>query len=162
MKQTIKTIITVLVVLGCGFICMISLGSYFAETNYMEYDIERMIDPVITQAAAECIGNSYEGQPKEGYSYYQLTLTLENQSNFGLEESYIYLSYEGSGDEGYYYIREVENEDSFAIWEAKDYFPAGKTAEFNQVLCIEDGCRDLDVIYRNYSTKSEQKVHIEL
>ena len=46
MKNTIKTVITVLVVVGCGFISLISFGVYLSETDYMEYEIGRMVSPV--------------------------------------------------------------------------------------------------------------------
>lgn len=161
MKDVIKTVITVLVVVGCCFICLLSFGIYLSETNYMEYDIECKLDPVLIKAAAECLGNSYNGEENEGCTYYKITCTFENESNFGIEESSVFLHYESTGKE-YYYVREIDGYKPFDTWKDGYYIPAGKTADFYQIISVEEGCSEFDVVCKNYITATEQRVHISL
>ncbi|MGN0377735.1 MAG: hypothetical protein ACI4ED_08870 [Suilimivivens sp.] len=161
MKNAIKTVITVLVVIGCIFVSVISFGIYISETNLMEYDVKNLIDPVMKEAEAEYIGKNYNGEEKEGYSYYKITCTLENNSNFGISEGDIYLQYKNAEDE-YYHIIKTEEDRPFDIWKDSYYFPAGKTADFYQIICVEDECNEFDVVYVNYKTQAEQRIHINL
>lgn len=161
MKSVIKTVITVIVVMGCLMICLISFGIYLSQTDYMEYDIQRQISPVLKAAAAEYLGDSYNGEEKEGCSYYKITYTIENESNFGIEEASVYLRYEYTGDE-YYFIGEIDGYKPFETWKEGYYFPAGKTADFYQIICVEDGCKEFDAVYTNYKTDKEQRIHISL
>lgn len=161
MKSTIKTVITVLAVLGCGLICLISFGVYLSETEYMEYDIGRMVDPVLVEARAEYIGENYGGEAEEGYSYYRVRTVIENNSNIGLNEFSINLHFENAPEE-YYYIREIKEERPFDVWKEGRYFPAGKTADYYKIVCVENECNKIDVVYENYETKTEQRIHITL
>lgn len=161
MKNTIKTIITVLVVVGCGFICLISFGVYLSETDYMEYEIGRMISPVIKNAEAEYLGSYYNGEEEEGYSYYKVGLTIENNSNYDLEENELTIHFE-TFQGGYSYLREYEEENFFDLWDNGRYYPAGKKARLYKIVRVEEGCTEIDAVYKNYETDEEQRIPVIL
>ncbi len=159
MNHTVKTIITVLVVVGCVFTCLLSLGFYISETEYLEYDIAGKTAPVLKEADAEYIGDSYNGESEDGYSYYRLRVEIENNSNFGIEESFLYI-YVVNTEDNFFSIREVEEDRPFDIWKEGYYFPAGKTADFYKIVRVEDGCSELDVVYKSHMAENEQRLHI--
>lgn len=162
MNQTIKTIITVLVAVGSCFVCLLSAGIFISETDSLKYDIERLVNPVMTDARVNYLGESCEGRTEEGCSYYLLTVTLDNQYNYGREESGIYFVYDSySGDQGGYRISEVSDDFLLNSLNEGYYYPAGKASVYRRILCIENGCREFDIIYSNYYTDEEQRLHVD-
>lgn len=161
MKNTIKTVLTVLVVMGCLFVCLISFGVYLSEKSTLKYDISSIVEPVIKEAKAEYIGDSYAGEEREGCSYYNVKVTLENNSNFGLNEGYIHFIVENTGENNYSISKEKENR-PFDVWEEGYYYPAGKTADYNMIVCVDNECKAFDVIYRNNRADREQKITVTL
>lgn len=162
MKQAVKTIITVLVAIFCSFVCLIAFGFYLSETEYLEYGIEGRIDPEITAVQLTYLGESYEGNEKEGCSYYRLEIEVENNSNYGKEAYGLFFHYEADSTDSYYSIKEVEDNSPFRDWENSDYLPSGKNTTIYKVICIENECDEFDLIYSNYVTKNEQRVHLKL
>lgn len=163
MNHVVKTIITVLAAVGCSFVCLLSVGFFFSETDFLKYDVERMADPVITDAEIQYLGESYEGEQEEGAAYYLLTVTLDNQYNFGREESGIYLGYDSYfGDQEIYMVRDVSDYSLLYSLNEGYYYPAGKTSVYRRILCIENGCQEFDIVYSNYYTDEEQRIHVNL
>ena len=160
MKNTIKTVITVLVVVGCGFISLISFGVYLSETDYMEYEIGRMVSPVFKEAEAEYLGNSYTGEEEDGYSYYRVKIVLENNSNYGIDEASLNVHFTMPKEE--LYLKEYEEVAPFDIWKEGRYYPAGQEALFYKIVCVEDGCKEIDVFYQNYQTDEKQRIPVTL
>lgn len=158
MKNTLKTVLAVLIVAGCGFICFLSFGVYLVETDHMEYDAERMISPVLKEAQAEYLGNSYNGEKEEGYSYYRVSMIIENNSNFGIDEASLNIHFET----GARYLRECEENRPFDTWKEGRYYPAGKEAKIYKIVRVEDGCNIIDAVYKNYETDAEQRVSVTL
>ena len=161
MHNTLKTVLTVLVVATCGFIWLISFGVYLIETDYMEYDVERMVSPVLKEAQAEYLGDSYNGEKEEGYSYYRVSITIENNSNFGIDEASMNIHFE-TGDGSARYLRECEESSPFDTWKEGRYYPADREAKLYKIVRVEDGCNIIDAVYKNYETDAEQRVSITL
>lgn len=158
MKNTIKTVITVLVVVGCGFISLLSFDLYLSETDYMEYDIGRMVSPVLKEAEAEYLGNTYNGEEEPGCSYYKVKMVIDNNSNYGIEEASLNIHFTKSKEE--YFLKEYEEDSPFDRWKEGRYYPAGTEAQFYKIVCVEDGCKEIDVVYKNYSTNEEQRIPV--
>lgn len=164
MKQAVKIVITVMVAICSGFVCLLAIGYYTGETSYLEYDIESLIEPVLLEAEVSDLPEEYVIENREeGRNLYLLAVTFDNPSNCGLEGYQINLRYEASDSGETYWIREEgENFSTYRNWENGYYLPAGKQTTFYAVVSVNDGCEKFDVIYYNYQTKSEQRVPVEL
>lgn len=162
MKRAVKLIITILVVIFCAFVCLFSFGYFAAETEYISYDAERMVDPVIKNVSVKELGKEYNGQTMENCSYYLLSVTMDNQNNnYGKVAYDISFRYEQVDDENYYYVEEIEDDISFGNIDNNYYLPPGKEHVIYEIICVEDGCPKLDLVYRNYEMDTKQRVTIE-
>lgn len=161
MKNTVKTVITVLVVVCCGIICLAAFGYYFLEKDYLEYDVKQMISPVFTEAEAEYLGDSFQDNSQEGYSYYRLKFQVRNDSNVGREERYLN-SFIFRDTDGYCDVLAVTEEKGFSVDENGCYYPPWKESAYQIVVCVRDGIREFDAWYTNYSSDETQKIHIIL
>lgn len=157
MNRIWKTIITVLAVAGSCFVCLISAAVYFMETGFLEYDINGMVEPEIVDAQITCLGDSFQGKTQEGYSYYLLTIEMNNETIVGWNDYGVYYSYEPPTSEDYYYVREVYDEDMYYSQGYGYYYPAGKKVMVQRVLCIKDGCQGFDLRFGSIYDEVEHK-----
>lgn len=162
MKQTGKTILTIFVVLICCFVCFLSFGYYLSKTKYLSYDSARLVDLVIKDVSAEELGKEYEGRSEEGKTYYMLEITIDNPSNCGRDGYSFYLTYDTYAYENYSIVDTIEDDISYRSWENGYYLPPGKESTVYEIICVDDACKKLDVIYRNYEIKKEQRVAVDL
>lgn len=162
MKQAIKVTITALVVFFCSFVCILSLGFFIAGTNDIRYVAEKMVDPIIRNVSVKELGKEYKGQTMENCSYYLLSITMDNQNNnYGKVAYDINIRYEQVDDLNYYYVEELEDEISFSNIDNNYYLPPGKELVIYEVICLEDGCPKLELVYKNYEMDTEQRVTID-
>lgn len=162
--RVVKIIITVFVAIISIFISLLSFAILFSETDYLKYEAMGNTDPVITTAEIAYLGNEYNGESEEGYSYYQLNLMIENNSNYNYDTNTVLLHYDSSAyddnDSKHYSVLPIK-EEIFGFDET-NCIPAGKEATCTKVLCIEDGCHGFLVTYHNYRTDKEQIIAIDL
>lgn len=159
--KLVKTIITIFVAGVCACVCLFSVGYFFTETDYTEYELVRMVQPVFHDVKAEYIGDTYGNRTEEGYSYYRLLFEIENPCNYGMD--YFYFYYEGPEHGMSYSVWEV-NESSDTLtseWE-KEFLPAGKTTNISRIVHVQNGCKEFDVVYENWNMDGKQKFHVEL
>lgn len=162
MKQAVKTILTIFFAIFCLLAAIFSFGYYLSETDYMEYEAERMIDPIIKEVKAHEIGKTYNGESEEGYTYYRLDITMENPGNYGKDGLDFYFNYNMDAYEDYYYVRRVDGDISFTHWDNDYYMPPAKETTIFEVVKVEDGCERFDLVYYNYQTELEQKIPVDL
>ena len=163
MSRVLKTIITVLVAVGCIFVCLISVAVYFVKTDFLEYDISRMVEPATINAQVTYLGDSFQGKKMDGCSYYLLTIEMDNETIVGWDDYGVYYSYEPSASEAYYYVNEVYDDNRFYNQGYGYYYPAGKKAIVQRVLCIEDGCQGFDLRFGSiYDEIEHEKIYVAL
>lgn len=162
MNQVIKIIITIFVAVASVFTILLSFGMFLSQAEYLHYDLEYMIDPVLVDADIEYLGETYQGMEEEGSSYYLLTVSMDNQSNYGREDYGLSFRYSSDVEDEYFWIREVYIDSDIQRTNSGRYLPAGKKSKIQRIICVEDGCKAFDVIFTNYRTDKEQKVHVEL
>lgn len=161
MKQTVKTIITVFVAL---FFCIAGLVGAILGYNkiqYLEYDAGNLTDPLISDIRITCLGESYQGDSREGVSYYQMAITLDNQSNYGKTSSNIYFYCNPLPADSFYYIEVLSDIGSFS-YENANYLPAGKEGTIYKILMIEDGCESFQIVMNHNNTDQTQTYLVEL
>ncbi len=162
--KVVKTIITVFVAVISMFICLISAVILFSETDYLKYEAMGNTNPVIAFAEIEYLGDEYNGESEDGFSYYCLYMTIENHSNYNYDASSVFLHYDSSAykenDQRYYSVLPIKDE-TFG-YDETNCIPAGKEATCSKILCIEDGCNGFLVTYHNYRTDNEQIIEIDL
>lgn len=162
--KVVKTIITVFVAIMSLLVCLLAVSLFFSEADYLKYEAGAHIESMITATEIEYLGNEYNGKSEDGFSYYRLYVTIENNSNYNYNTNNIYLYYDSADYEGndweYYSIIPVEN--TYQGMSESNCIPAGKVATCSEVLCIEDDCKGFMIIYNNYTTDTKQTIEIEL
>ena len=112
--RVVKIIITVFVAIISIFISLLSFAILFSETDYLKYEAMGNTDPVITTAEIAYLGNEYNGESEEGYSYYQLNLMIENNSNYNYDTNTVLLHYDSStyddNDSKHYSVLPIKEE----------------------------------------------------
>lgn len=161
MKQAVKTIITVFVAL---FFCIAGLVGAILGYNkiqFLKYDAGSLTDPQITDIRITCLGETYQGDTQEEASYYQLAITLDNQSNYGKTSSTIHFYCNALPADSFYYIEVLSDIGSFS-YENANYLPAGKEGTIYKILLIEEGCKSFQIVMNNYHLNSSQTYLVEL
>ena len=162
--KVVKIIITIFVAIISMFVCLLSVVALFTEIDSLKYEAMRYMNPVISSAEIEYLGEEYNGESEEGFSYYRLYLTVQNQSNYNYDASNVLLHYNSSGyddnDKDYYSVFQIMDE--IFGYDETSCIPAGKEASYSKILCVENGCSGFLVTYFNYKTDYEQTIVIDL
>lgn len=165
MKQVIKTIITVFVGIVCFFICLIAVFACYEQIDFLDYSIADEHKPVIIAAEAEYLGQEYNGETEDGFSYYRVYLTFKNKSNFakngsGLTIMYSSEDYDGNGDKIYRIL--TTGKEYHGNYDNTDYIPAGTESTYSEVISIEDGCKGFEVYLWDYNTEEINGIMVDL
>lgn len=160
-KQTVKTIITVLVGVFCGFVCLAALGFYLGATETLTYEMEHAINPEITKIEATNLGNSYMGNRSEDCTYYRLAIGLSNESNYGRRDNSFYFWFESEAEYEYYSVSRVTTENP-DFYNGDYYIPAGRDGVIYEIIRVENGCEAVRVNFNNYYTNEEASFLVDL
>lgn len=158
--KVIKNMVTILFVLVCGFVIFTFVGIYIAETKDMVFSLPYKVQLDFKEAYLDYIGDSYGIYQREDYSYYRLSVVMENEINVGVDEQLVYLRYRVEGTDRR--ITEVQQDGTDKILTDREYFPAGKQAVCFRILEIPDGCTGFDVVYYGIYEEEEQTIHITI
>lgn len=158
--KVIKNMVTILFVLVCSFIIFTFVGIYITETKDMVFDLPYKVQLDFKAAHLNYIGDSYGIYQREDYSYYCLSVVMDNEINVGVDEQLVYLRYRAEGTDRR--ITEVQQDGTEEILTDREYFPAGKQAVCFRILEIPDGCTGFDVVYYGIYEEEEQTIHITI
>ena len=89
-------------------------------------------------------------------------MSVDNKSNYGSESYDVSLYYEAEQDDYYYYVSRVDDQYTFTRWDNGYYIPPGKVGTAFQVICVEDACKEITIIYKNYKTDEEKRIPVNL
>ncbi len=162
MKQSGKTILTVLIAVVCVVLCVIFYSYYQSKASRFSYwEIEGQ-GPEITEVSAKKLGKEYKGKSQDGKTYYQLTMKIKNQSNYGRDSNSIYVSYDAYEYLHYGMVEVIEDTLSFSSSDSNYYLPPGKEAEVFEIICVEDSCKKINVLYWLLNEAEEQRIPVDL
>ncbi|MDE7248531.1 MAG: hypothetical protein K2N82_01305 [Lachnospiraceae bacterium] len=164
MKQAVKAVKIVMTILFSVFCCFaMLLGGvyYFATKDSVAYDVKSMAMPQIKDVQAEVIGDTYQGEDREGTTYYKLFIVLENPSN-SLQESNDY----------YFNYMDRTGEYNGGVWEMSNghydsnvglnVLPADTTGVITKVVRVDNGCEDFLLVISNHLAKEKQSFLVKL
>ena len=159
--KVIKNMVTILFVLVCSFIIFTFVGIYITESKDMVFSLPYKVQLDFKAAHLNYIGDSYGIYQREDYSYYRLSVVMENEINLGVDEQLVYLRY-GAVEGTDHRITEVQQDGTEKILTDREYFPAGKQAVCFRILEIPNGCTGFDVVYYGIYEEEEQTIHITI
>lgn len=157
--KVIKNMVTILFVLVCSFIIFTFVGIYITETKDMVFSLPYKVQLDFKTAHLDYIGDSYGIYQREDYSYYRLSVVMDNEINVGVDEQLVYFRYRAEGTD--YRITEVQQDGTEKILTDREYFPAGKQAVCFRILEIPDECTGFDIVYGIYE-EEDQTIHITI
>lgn len=159
--KVIKNTVTILFVLVCSFIIFTFVGIYITESKDMVLDLPYKVQMDFKEAHLNYIGDSYGIYQREDYSYYRLSVVMDNEINLGVDEQLVYLRY-GAVEGTDRRITEVQQDGTEKILTDREYFPAGKQAVCFRILEIPNGCTGFDIVYYGIYEEEEQTIHITI
>lgn len=161
MKQAVKIVMTILFSVFCCFAMLLGVVYYFASRESAAYDVKAMSVPQIKDVQAEVIGDTYQGEAREGTTYYKLFILLENQSN-SLQESYDY----------YFNYMDITGEYNGGAWEMSNghydsnaglnILPADTTGVISKVVRVDNSCKEFLLVISNHLAKEKQSFLVKL
>lgn len=161
MKQAVKIVMTILFSVFCCFAMLLGVVYYFASRESIAYDVKSMAVPQIKEVQAEVIGDTYQGEAREGTTYYKLFILLENQSN-SLQESYDYY-FEYMDTKGEYFGGVVEMRNGlYDSNSGLNTLPADTTGVITKVIRVDNGCKDFLLMISSHLAKEKQSFLVKL
>lgn len=155
MGQKAKTILTVLIAIGCSFLFIVCAGVFSNYLWEVKYRTENKADVEIENISLSEIKASDIGDTNDKFRYYMVKAVIRNDYNVDKEGNKIYFYYGSNMSEKYYEIRELDD-NTFFPYDNIQLIPAGKEAVITRVIAVEQGCTQIQIDYRNYYTKAEQ------
>lgn len=161
-KTIIKHIITVLVVSGCVFLCLIAGLAYWYSMGDLDFQLRKMVAMgEVTEAVAVPIGKTYlENTSAEG-TYYEVFVTFKNTGNYPVDYVTVDWNFRQSGP-GY-------TDRSVKIYNRGNYYeeallcvPAGKEGVLKRVIELNDDAESAKMIFINEYTKEQQVIDLQI
>lgn len=162
MKNWIKNLITVFVVLFCCFIMFLGVAYYRFEANYYaKYEANDRTTAQLQDVQAVWLGDTYQGQSTEGKVYYELVITLENPGNLTKKESEFWFTYYDEEADCAAEVSNVLEEQTFGSgYDNSRVLPAGKEGVLRKVICVGKDVEQFTVIYSNNERTQRMKVYL--
>ncbi len=134
-----------------------TVGVIQEEREDMVYSQDAILE--LSDIRCENIGDQYkEQEAADGYSFYRIVWTLENESIYEAYAGSLYFYY-SSADESSYddvYMPEADSGRDVFYYSNEPVIPAGRTTDIESIVGVKDGVERIRVEYRlNYEDDYE-------